>query len=172
MTHKVILMVGCPASGKSSYAKKEAEILEADGFTTAVISRDYYRKKLIGDTNNSTLYFSHEKEVFRQFVEDINNCLEASIDYIFIDATHISPASRAKVLKCLRPDSSTELEVVVLNPSLDECLRRNAKRTGFELVPDGAIKKMYQDFTFPTISELEQFEFKNKITIVIRNGVE
>ena len=172
MTRKVILMVGIPGSGKSTYVKREADALKADGNTVATISRDYYRKKLVGDTNNSTLYFSHEKEVFKQFVEDINNCLEVGIDYIFIDATHISKASRAKILRSLRPDPLTELEVVVLNPSVDECLRRNSLRTGFELVPPAAIRKMYKDMEFPTPEELAQFDFKGKITIIIRSGLQ
>ena len=170
MTKLVTLMVGCPASGKSTYARKEAEALEADGFTTAVISRDFYRKQLVGDTNNSTLYFSHEKQVFKNFVKDINDCLETGIDFIFIDATHISKASRAKILRELRPDPSTALEVVVLDPPLDECLRRNGERTGFELVPDSAIRKMYHELVYPTLEELSQFEFKGKIFITVRNG--
>ena len=60
---------------------------------------------------------------------------------------------------------------MVLNPSLEECLKRNSKRTGFELVPDSAIRKMYHELTFPTQEELSQFDFKGKITVIVRSGM-
>ena len=169
MTKKLIIMIGVPSSGKSTAIKGRIKELEACGYTTASISRDYHRKALVGD--GKAPYFSREKEVFRNFVADINECLASGIDYVFVDATHVTPTSRAKILSKLRPDASTQLEAWVLYPSLDECLRRNSKRTGFDKVPEGAIRKMYQDFVFPTIPELEKFDFKGKITITIGSGI-
>ena len=49
MTIEVKVMVGIPGSGKSTWAHKEAELLEMDGFHTAIISRDEIRKSFVGD---------------------------------------------------------------------------------------------------------------------------
>ena len=173
MTKKVILMCGIPGSGKSTYIEQKVKELEADGYTVASISRDYHRKKLVGDVSDSKAYFSREKEVFRNFVNDINECLAAGINYVFIDATHVTPTSRAKILRELRPDPSTALDIVVFNTPVWVCKTRNELRTGFERVPNGAIDRMARQFKLPTFSEFEDndYGFHGGIKITIRSGM-
>ena len=155
MTLEVKVMVGIPGSGKSTWANKEAQYLEADGFHTAIISRDEVRKSFIGDGE----YFSREDEVFEEFIRQINECLEVGIDYVFIDATHISQGSRAKLLSRLRPDGRTRLVFEICNCGIDTCIARNNLRTGFAKVPESAIRKMSRGYRSPTPAEFELYKY-------------
>lgn len=156
MTKQLRVMVGVPGSGKSTWLKKRVECLEADGFHVAVISRDEIRKSFIGENED---YFSHEIEVFDEFIRQINEAMEIGFDYVFVDATHISRGSRAKLLGRLRPDPSTDLVFEVIECGLATCLARNAKRTGFARVPDSAIHKMYRGYKSPTLQEFANTQY-------------
>lgn len=153
MTNALYIMVGIPASGKSTYAHKEQKKLEAEGYTTAIISRDQIRKRLVKNKE----YFSCENEVFDTFVNKINDCIKSGINYIFADATHISAGSRAKVLNQLNLNSSINLIFEVFPITLETALERNRNREGFARVPDSAIQKMYERFSIPTTKELKKY---------------
>lgn len=143
MTKEVKVLVGIPGSGKSYWASNEAKSLEDDGYTTAIISRDAVRFSMVKEGED---YFSHEKEVFTEFIRQINEAMELGIDYVFVDATHISPASRRKLLTRLRPDKKTRLSFQVFKTPLYVCLARNEKREGRARVPDSAICNMSDHF--------------------------
>ena len=146
MTKKLIVMVGIAGSGKSTWIEKEVKFLEQENKTTAVISRDAVRKSLLKDTDS---YFSHEKEVFDEFVRQINEAMEVGIDVVFADATHINAASRTKLLKRLRPDPNTWLTFKVLDVPVEVAIEQNDKREGFAHVPESAIQRMAKSFTIP-----------------------
>lgn len=164
MTKRIFLLCGIPGSGKSYWAEEMAVSLGSDAI---IISRDKIRFSLLKNDDN---YFSKENAVFAQFVKKINDCIANQIPYIFIDATHISIASRAKILKRLQIPAGTELSVEVFNTSLQTCLKRNNKRTGRALVPESAIKSMSHSFSEPTIKELSNYPF-SKIQIFYHNEV-
>lgn len=155
MTKEVKIMVGIPGSGKSTFAKQEAQFLEMDGFHVAIISRDEVRKSFVGDRE----YFSRETEVFDEFIRQINECLELGIDYVFVDATHISQQSRAKLLGRLRPDGNTTLTFEVCDCGIETCIERNALRTGFAKVPESAIRKMARGYRPPTPVEFQLYKY-------------
>lgn len=174
MTFELKVMVGIPGSGKSTWANQEAKYLEADGATVAIISRDCVRKSFVGDANpNTGAYFNREREVFNEFIRQINEAMEIGINYVLVDATHISPASRAKLLGMLRPDPSTQLTFEVIDCGLDTCLARNAMRTGFARVPDSAIQRMKRDFRNPTLDEFSTYQYGfSKVVINHHNSEE
>lgn len=141
MEKTLIMLCGCPASGKSTWAKTYENNEKA-----IIISRDKIRFKLIAPEEE---YFSKEAQVFNTFIFDINSAIadnEHSI--IIIDATHISKKSRAKVLNRLNLSNVT-LEAVTFRPSLEECLDRNKQREGRARVPDSAIINMYKNYQTP-----------------------
>lgn len=147
MDKKLFLMVGIPGSGKSTFIKKF--ITELDGYT-AVVSRDEIRFSLLKDGEE---YFSRETEVFNKFIDEIKYFLKEDISNVVVDATHISPASRNKVLRALGTLSDVEVNAVVLMTPLDVCLERNSHRTGRAYVPPSAIENMYNGFSVPSINE-------------------
>lgn len=150
MTTELKVMVGVPGSGKSTWVKQEVARLEDDHYTTCVVSRDYVRQSLLKENDG---YFDREVEVFNEFVRQINEAMELGINIVFADATHISPASRAKLLGRLRPDPKTALTFEVIDVALDIALNRNAQREGFAQVPDSAIKNMMKNFSIPAAKE-------------------
>lgn len=125
MTTELKVMVGVPGSGKSTWIEQEVARLEDDHRTTCVVSRDFVRKSLLNDHDG---YFDKETEVFNEFVRQINEAMELGIDVVFADATHISPASRAKLLGRLAADPHTKLTFEVIDVPLDVAIKRNAQR--------------------------------------------
>lgn len=150
MTTELKVMVGVPGSGKSTWVKQEVARIEEEHRTTCVVSRDFVRQSILTDRDG---YFDKEVEVFNEFIRQINEAMELGIDVVFVDATHISPASRAKLLGRLIVDPHTKLTFEVIDVPIETALERNAQRTGIARIPDSAIKKMKKGFSIPTEKE-------------------
>ena len=158
MGPKIILMCGIPASGKSTYIRAS---MEREGVFAIRVSRDDIRRALVGEDVNNSSYFSKEGEVFSNFVNLINESIDDDVEDIYIDATHINPPSRKKVLSRIKNRENLNLEVVVLTVPLEVAQARNSKRTGFAKVPKTAIANMARDFVLPTIEEFAPLGFKS-----------
>ena len=138
------VMVGCPGSGKSTYAK--------NNFPNALyVSRDEIRFSLISENDE---YFSKEDEVFRVFINKINEGLRGPLDVI-ADATHINKKSRAKLFSHLKIDKEkTKVIIIVMQTSLDLCIKQNENRKGTKYyVPIEVIKRMFYSFEKPSFNE-------------------
>lgn len=151
----LIMFCGVPGSGKSTEALRMAGSLTARGLTAEHISRDELRFSMI---SNESEYFSKEKEVFNKFVEKMNNSLNKN-DCTIIDATHISKASRAKILRRVENPDNVRLLVLYLTTPLDVCMQQNDLRTGKERVPQEVIERMAEQFEEPTEKEFVGFGF-------------
>ena len=157
MTYAVIMLVGVPGSGKSTYAQELIKKLESEEHTVAYISRDKVRFNALEPND---LYFDKEKAVFNEFIRQINQAIEDGFEYVIIDATHVSPVSRAKELKKVRAPSYVVLNIMVMNCSLETCIERNEKRTSIYRVPVSAIENMYKNFVYPTTEEFMQYNYE------------
>ena len=154
------LLCGIPASGKSTWAMKDATARLYE--TCIIISRDSIRKSLIGEGN----YFSKEKEVFNKFIDSINSAISEEIEHIYIDATHVSPQSRNKVLSKLKTDGKDiALFVEIFEVDKEIAITRNQKREGFARVPDEAIIKMSENWVTPRALDKE---FDNFVYVLTR----
>lgn len=151
----LIMFCGIPGSGKSTEARRMAGSLAARGLAVEHISRDELRFSIISDESE---YFSKEKEVFSKFVEKMNNSLNKN-DCTIIDATHISKASRAKILRRVENSDNVRLLVLYLTTPLDVCIQQNDLRIGRERVPHEAIERMAEQFEEPTEKEFVGFGF-------------
>lgn len=151
----LIMFCGIPGSGKSTEACRMAGSLIARGITVKYISRDELRFSMISDESE---YFSKEKKVFSKFVEKMNNSLNKN-DCTIIDATHISKASRAKILRRVEDPTNVRLLVLYLTTPIDVCKQQNDLRTGRERVPHEAIERMAEQFETPTEKEFAGFGF-------------
>ena len=117
--------------------------------------------------NNSTInlensnkeeedYFSHEKEVFREFIRRIVEAMTNGYDCI-ADATHLNEFSRRKLTQAIDMYTTDyKIIYVVFNVSADTCVARNANRTGRANVPENIIRNMCRDFRAPTLDEDER----------------
>lgn len=143
MKTRLFMMVGAPGTGKSTFVLNNMK----EDFI--YISRDKIRYSLLEEGDN---YFAKERQVFNQFILSINEAIMwDEYPNIIIDATHLTKASRAKVLKRLA--SVDEIRAIVMTTPLETALERNAKREGRERVPDDVIKSMYESFELPTKEE-------------------
>ena len=151
----LIMFCGIPGSGKSTEARRMAGSLTARNLTVEHISRDELRFSMISDKSE---YFSKEKKVFSKFVEKMNNSLNKN-DCTIIDATHISKASRAKILRRVEDPANVRLLVLYLTTPIDVCKQQNDLRTGRERVPQEAIERMAKQFEEPIEKEFVGFSF-------------
>lgn len=139
MKHKKVwLLSGAPGSGKTSWVKKQ--IKEHGGVHC---SRDEIRFSLLKDDED---YFAHENEVITLWLEKITNAINnPEVEDIYIDATHLTEKSRAKVLDKL-PKGDYFVTTVFFDVPLEICIERNENRSGRAFVPRSVIQRMHASY--------------------------
>lgn len=130
------LMVGVPASGKSTYAKSFVETRP----NWLILSSDAIREELNTDDN---IY------VFATLRSRLGEAIKKGYNVI-VDATNVSRKNRRAYIDIARKHK-IPIEAIVFATSYEECLRRNASRE--RVVPESAIRKMISRFEIPTLKE-------------------
>lgn len=141
---KLYILIGLPASGKSTYAKWLSEYNNA-----VIISSDDIREKWYGSAEvqgDNNKIFSYMQKL------TVENLLEKR-DVIY-DATNVTLNSRSflshyKPLLDIRKNIS--IEGVIFATPFTECCERNLKRD--RVVPISVMDKMYRRFTPPLFNE-------------------
>lgn len=141
--NKLYMMVGLPASGKSTIAKQIAESEKA-----IVVSSDELRKELLGDINDQ----SQNARIFEEVEKRIKDGLQRG--NVVYDACNINYKKRRAFLQRLNKMEVEKIAVLVATP-YEECLERNAQRE--RKVPEEVIKRMYYSFYIP--QKYEGFDF-------------
>ena len=132
---KVWLLSGVPGSGKTTWVKEQ--IAEKGGVHC---SRDEIRFSLLKEGED---YFAHENEVVALWLEKVANAInDPEVENIYVDATHLTEKSRAKVLGEL-PKGDYFVTIVFFDVPLETCIERNDNRKGRAFVPHSAIRRMY-----------------------------
>lgn len=145
MNKTLWIMCGAPASGKSWFAKNKL----MKGRDWEYISRDEVRFSIIEDDEE---YFSHETEVFNEFINKIATALDWGHDNVIADATHLNWGSRRKLLQVLEKNcvmEDVDVIPVVIKAKLEDVFKRNALRDGRARVPEETIRKMYNKRSDP-----------------------
>lgn len=139
---KMYMVIGAPGCGKSTYIQNHLKENEL------VISRDKIRFGMLNDNDE---YFSKEKEVYNEFIKQIDAAIAADATF-YVDQTSLNAAARNKLFSRLkkRPD---KVIGIYFTTSLDTILQRNAQRTGRALVPEDAVINMFNSLTKPTLEE-------------------
>lgn len=145
MTQYIYMMVGAAGAGKSTYIKNHFP----DAFD---VSRDVARFDTMAKYNTDD-YFAHEKEAFNTYINRINSAIECGWKTVVLDATHLTPKSRKKVLYRINIPKDAKLYAVVVRPTLEQHIKQNAQRTGKAFVPIDAIVKQYNSYIEPTHKE-------------------
>lgn len=148
------IMVGLPASGKSTYVKKMKEC-----FVAVSVSTDDLRKELLGDISNQ----NQNTDIFNESYKRIQFYLEKGLDVIF-DATNINYKKRMDVINRFKKYANNINAIMMATP-YEECLERNKNRE--RQVPEDVIKRMYMNFYVP-----QYFEGFDKISIVYSSDIQ
>ena len=136
MISKFIMLVGLPASGKSTKAQNLAEECNA-----ILFSSDALREELFGDVNHQ----DNNQELFVELHRRIKNCLKDGRSAIY-DACNISYKRRMAFISELKNIPCEKICIVMATP-YEECLKRNKERE--RNVPEYVIEKMYRTFDIP-----------------------
>lgn len=131
----MIMLIGLPGSGKSSFAKSK----EKEGYT--VFSSDSIRAELYGDASVQ----DDPQRVFSILHSRIKEALLLGKNVIY-DATNISSKRRMAFLQELKKIPCNKIAYWIW-ASYETCLARNEERN--IKVPEAAIKRMYKRFDPP-----------------------
>lgn len=145
MTKNIYMMVGAAGAGKSTFIKN----FFPDAFG---VSRDVARFDVMAKYKTDD-YFAHEKEAFNTYINRINSAIKCGWETVVLDATHLTPKSRKKVLCRINIPKEAKLYAVVVRPTLEQHIKQNAQRTGKAFVPVDAIVKQYNSYIEPTHEE-------------------
>ena len=142
MSSRMYMMIGAPGVGKSYYIEQHKNP------GTLVISRDKIRFSMLGEKDE---YFSKEKAVYNEFINQINMAIERG-ETFYVDQTSLNRASRNKLFSRLKV-KPTYTTAIYLKSSLDKILKQNAQRTGRALVPEDAVINMFNSIEEPKLEE-------------------
>ena len=164
MTKRIVMLIGVPAAGKSTWIEKEFQgdchVVSTDNIIQAVADDE-------GKTYNE-VFLTFSKATESMMWSDFDIYVSGGYDPIVIDRTNVSPKSRRRFFERLRifhKGHGYTVEAVVFNaPETTEWRRRLDSRPG-KTIPENILMSMLASFQVP--SESEGF---SKITYIENNG--
>lgn len=139
-TNTFNMLVGLAGSGKTTLSKK----LINGKDNILYLSSDDLRVELYGDVNDQ----EHNGELFQEMNKRAVQAIKDGKDVVY-DATNLSRKKRRGILQQL-PKYTNKVAHVLVMP-IDNVLYQNSKRE--RVVPEGAIKRMYNNFQIPVYGE-------------------
>lgn len=150
ITNDMIILIGLPASGKSTWAERYA----TNRKFTVLISSDSIREELYGDEATQ----GDNNKIFSLVRERAEEALKEGKDVV-IDATNMTIKDRSAYFDIAKTYDATVTGILFDTP-VEECKRRNSKRD--RVVPDFVYDKMLNRYEEPKLSE--------GFTMLIREG--
>ena len=134
---RIILLVGLPGSGKSTYAAR---------LRWPVISSDHLRSLIADDATDQSVH----GPVFDAVRYLLRKRLEVGRPLTCVDATHLTPRERRPYFK-IAERYGCEVEAVFFDVPVEVCQERNRQRD--RVVPQPAIERMALKLVAPTVEE-------------------
>lgn len=130
----IYMMVGLPASGKSTYAKG---LIDSNN-NIKRISKDDLREMFQSGK------YTPDSELWILFIRDnlIRLLLEDGYDVV-VDDTNLNPKHKT-ALESLARSFGAEIKPVIIDTSIDECVIRDSKRN--KPVGEKVIRDMYEKY--------------------------
>ena len=133
----VVLAIGLPGSGKSSWFKRR-------GVTP--LSSDLLRKLLFDDTTEQR----YQDLVFGTLRSLLRARMVARMPWNYVDATNLSPRERHGWIKMAR-EFGYDVHAVFFDVPLEVCMERNQRRQ--RIVPEDVMQRMAAKLRPPTFDE-------------------
>lgn len=125
---EIRLVCGLSGSGKSYFAEKLKNNLEAENFRVDLLSSDSIRQEVFGDINDQT----HNIEVFQIIHKKIREWAQRPYDgndFLIIDATNITRKNRMAMLNELGKAKTTIYkQISILATPFEICVENDSKR--------------------------------------------
>lgn len=139
---KVIVGIGVPGCGKTTYLKPLAKEL-----SLKYINPDDIRQEITGNATNHSKELEVWNLVHSSLIEALKN--RGAI----VDATYTKKKDRRKLIELCRQNGASEIIAYWFNLPLKTCIERNNSRK--RAVPEIAIKKMHNRLKMnpPTTNE-------------------
>ena len=134
---KIVITVGLPGSGKSTYLKRHG--LNA-------ISSDEIRRMIADDPGDQTIH----ARVFAAIRYLIRQRLAVGRPVTYVDATHLTRWERKPYIRLAR-SYGCEIEALFFDVPVDVCIARNRLRE--RVVPEEAILEMWRKLQPPALDE-------------------
>lgn len=138
---RLIILVGLPGSGKSTYAKS---IMDPEG-QLQYCSSDKVREELYGDQNIQ----GDPNKVFRVLHNKVKNQLDRGYDVIY-DATNVTRKNRRSIIQEVKKYCD-EIEAHIIWAPVDQCISRDRDRK--RSVGEDVIRKFLHRWQSPFYDE-------------------
>lgn len=137
---RLIMLIGLPGSGKSTYAKS---LLDPEG-KVKYCSSDSIRKELYGDENIQ----GNPQTVFEHLHKNVNMYLQQGCDVIY-DATNVTRKNRRGVIN--KFNNIADIEAHIVWAPYEECVARDSERV--KKVGEDVIRKFLYRWQSPNYDE-------------------
>lgn len=140
------IMVGVPASGKSSWIRSQKWSKDCAIVSTDTHVEEYAKEK---SKTYSEVFDEFMSTAVELMVSDVKHAMELNQDIIW-DQTSTTIATRRRKFNML--ENYRMIAVVMKTPPIDELTQRLASRPG-KIVPESVVQHMIDNFEMPTIQE-------------------
>lgn len=144
-----ILLSAIPGSGKSTWSE-EYRLTHKNVF---VVASDQIRKEIGGAYQN----FEHEKEVWDRFLNDIIKYRD-SYDEVTVIADSTNVINKFRKYYPEQLSGFDKKILVIIRKDLESILEYNKKRDPGRIVPEDAIRRIWDNWEEPTQEVLDLYD--------------
>lgn len=135
----LFILKGLPGSGKSTVA---AEMIRKEPKRFMRINRDDLRSMVSGPGNNPHARDNDREDLMRKFKDELVRMAFKDGYDVILDDTHLVPMTVKKLHQLAASIGDVKVIEKAINVSVEECIARDAKRSGFAQVGEKVIKDM------------------------------